>query len=94
MGNTGTSPLPSPSTVAESNSRMTFASEVTKDYAYKYLVGVRYGRAHREGDIHIHDLDYYPVFEVLAETLQDARRHKMVESRNGLPAAVIPAKVR
>ena len=29
---------------------MTFASEVTKDYAYKYLVGVRYGRAHREGD--------------------------------------------
>lgn len=39
---------------------MTFASEVTKDYAYKYLVGVRYGRAHREGDIHIHDLDYYP----------------------------------
>ena len=30
---------------------MTFASEVTKDYAYKYLVGVRYGRAHREGDM-------------------------------------------
>lgn len=39
---------------------MTFASEVTKDYAYKYLVGVRYARAHRNGDIHIHDLDYYP----------------------------------
>lgn len=39
---------------------MTFASEITKDYALKYLVGVRHGRAHREGDIHIHDLDYYP----------------------------------
>ena len=39
---------------------MTFASEVTKDYALKYLVGVKYARAHREGDIHIHDLDYYP----------------------------------
>ncbi len=39
---------------------MTFASEVTKDYAYKYLLGVRYARAHRDGDIHIHDLDYYP----------------------------------
>ena len=31
----------------------------------------------------------YPVFEVLAETLQDARRHKMVESRNGLPAVLL-----
>ena len=39
---------------------MTFASEITKDYALKYLVGVRHGRAHRNGDIHIHDLDYYP----------------------------------
>ncbi|MBR4597592.1 MAG: anaerobic ribonucleoside triphosphate reductase [Opitutales bacterium] len=39
---------------------MTFASEVTKDYACKYLLGVKYARAHRNGDIHIHDLDYYP----------------------------------
>ena len=39
---------------------MTFASEVTKDYACKYLLGVKYSRAHRNGDIHIHDLDYYP----------------------------------
>jgi len=39
---------------------MTFASEITKDYALKYLVGIRHGRAHRDGDIHIHDLDYYP----------------------------------
>ncbi|MBO5255603.1 MAG: anaerobic ribonucleoside triphosphate reductase [Opitutales bacterium] len=39
---------------------MTFASEITKDYAHKYLIGVKYARAHRNGDIHIHDLDYYP----------------------------------
>lgn len=39
---------------------MTFASEVTKDYAYKYLLSVKYARAHKNGDIHIHDLDYYP----------------------------------
>lgn len=39
---------------------MTFASEVTKDYANKYLVGTKFSRAHRNGDIHIHDLDYYP----------------------------------
>ncbi len=39
---------------------MTFASEVTKDYAKKYLLSVKFSRAHREGDIHIHDLDYYP----------------------------------
>ncbi len=39
---------------------MTFASEVTKDYAMKYLLSEQYARAHAEGDIHIHDLDYYP----------------------------------
>ena len=39
---------------------MTFASEVTKDYANKYLLGVKYARAHRNGDIHIHALDYDP----------------------------------
>ena len=39
---------------------MTFASEVTKDYARKYLLSPTYSRAHRLGDIHIHDLDYYP----------------------------------
>lgn len=39
---------------------MTFASEVTKDYATKYLLSPRYSRAHADGDIHIHDLDYYP----------------------------------
>lgn len=39
---------------------MTFASEVTKDYAEKYLLNREYMLAHKNGDIHIHDLDYYP----------------------------------
>ncbi|MFA6834127.1 MAG: anaerobic ribonucleoside triphosphate reductase [Bacteroidaceae bacterium] len=39
---------------------MTFASEVTKDYTYKYLLTKSFAEAHQLGDIHIHDLDYYP----------------------------------
>lgn len=39
---------------------MTFASEITKDYTYKYLLPKKYSEAHQLGDIHIHDLDYYP----------------------------------
>lgn len=39
---------------------MTFASEVTKDYAMKYLLSPKYAEAHAKGFIHIHDLDYYP----------------------------------
>lgn len=39
---------------------MTFASEVTKDYTEKYLLNHEYMLAHKNGDIHIHDLDYYP----------------------------------
>lgn len=39
---------------------MTFASEVTKDYTYKYLLPKEFSEAHQLGDIHIHDLDYYP----------------------------------
>lgn len=39
---------------------MTFASEITKDYATKYLINPEYTLAHKHGDIHIHDLDYYP----------------------------------
>lgn len=39
---------------------MTFASEITKDYTYKYLLPKQYTEAHQLGDIHIHDLDYYP----------------------------------
>ena len=38
---------------------MTFASEVTKDYTYKYLLPKKFAEAHQLGDIHIHDLDYY-----------------------------------
>lgn len=39
---------------------MTFASEITKDYTFKYLLPKQYAEAHQLGDIHIHDLDYYP----------------------------------
>lgn len=39
---------------------MTFASEVTKDYTYRYLLPKQDAEAHLLGDIHIHDLDYYP----------------------------------
>lgn len=39
---------------------MTFASEVSKDYTYRYLLSPEYAESHRRGDIHIHDLDYYP----------------------------------
>ncbi len=39
---------------------MTFASEVTKDYTYRYLLPKKFAEAHQLGDIHIHDLDYYP----------------------------------
>lgn len=39
---------------------MKFASETSKDYALKFLVDTKYADAHKEGYIHIHDLDYYP----------------------------------
>ena len=39
---------------------MTFASEVTKDYTYRYLLPKRFAEAHQLGDIHIHDLDLLP----------------------------------
>ncbi len=43
-----------------SGQMMTFASEVTKDYAMKYLISNVHAKAHKIGDIHIHDMDYYP----------------------------------
>ncbi|MFI3262147.1 MAG: anaerobic ribonucleoside triphosphate reductase [Rikenellaceae bacterium] len=43
-----------------SGQMMTFASEITKDYTYKYLLPKKFTEAHITGDIHIHDLDYYP----------------------------------
>lgn len=48
---------------------MTFASEVTKDYTYKYLLPKRFAEAHQLGDIHIHDLDYYPTKPRLASSM-------------------------
>lgn len=39
---------------------MKFASEVSKEYALSNLVSEKFAKLHREGYIHIHDLDYYP----------------------------------
>lgn len=39
---------------------MRFASEVSKMYALENLVSPRFKEAHEKGEIHIHDLDYYP----------------------------------
>lgn len=36
-----------------------FGSEGAKQYYEKYVMDPRFGEAHREGDIHIHDLDFY-----------------------------------
>lgn len=35
------------------------ANETSKIYALKYLVNPKFAKAHQNGDIHIHDLDYY-----------------------------------
>ncbi len=39
---------------------MKFASEVAKDYTHKFLLKEEFSRAHKDGLIHIHDLDYMP----------------------------------
>lgn len=39
---------------------MKFASETTKQYAMTHLLNPEHARAHEEGLIHIHDLDYMP----------------------------------
>lgn len=36
-----------------------YGSEGAKDYYEKYLLAADHARAHREGDIHIHDFDFY-----------------------------------
>lgn len=36
-----------------------YGSEGAKDYYQKYILSEEQSRAHREGDIHIHDLDFY-----------------------------------
>lgn len=38
---------------------MRFASEISKMYALENLVSPKYREAHKNGEIHIHDLDYY-----------------------------------
>ncbi|MDR1226755.1 MAG: anaerobic ribonucleoside triphosphate reductase [Prevotellaceae bacterium] len=38
---------------------MTLAAESAKNYTEKFLLPHKYMQAHRDGDIHIHDLDYY-----------------------------------
>lgn len=39
---------------------MTFASTLTKEYTERYLLNSEHLLMHKQGDIHIHDLDYYP----------------------------------
>lgn len=39
---------------------MTFASTLTKEYTERYLLNSGHLMMHKQGDIHIHDLDYYP----------------------------------
>ena len=36
-----------------------YGSEGAKDYYQKYILSEEQSRAHREGDIHIHDMDFY-----------------------------------
>ena len=37
-----------------------FGAETAKDYATNFLVSPKYAQAHKDGYIHIHDLDFYP----------------------------------
>ena len=39
---------------------MKCASEMTKLYALEYLISPKFKQAHQNGEIHIHDLDFYP----------------------------------
>lgn len=36
-----------------------FGSEGAKQYYEKYVMDPRFGQAHMDGDIHIHDMDFY-----------------------------------
>ena len=40
-------------------SMLKFGSEGAKQFYERYVMDPRFGEAHREGDIHIHDLDFY-----------------------------------
>lgn len=48
------------SSMTPAGQMMRFASEVSKIYALENLVSKKYKAAHNKGEIHIHDLDYYP----------------------------------
>ena len=48
------------SSMTPAGQMMRFASEVSKIYALENLVSEKYKAAHNKGEIHIHDLDYYP----------------------------------
>ena len=39
---------------------MKFASVATKDYALDYIIYPEHAEAHRNGEIHIHDLEFFP----------------------------------
>lgn len=36
-------------------------SEASKDFSLKYLIKPEYAELYKDGDIHIHDLDFYPI---------------------------------
>ena len=48
------------SSMTPAGQMMRFASEVSKMYTLENLVSPEFKEAHNNGEIHIHDLDYYP----------------------------------
>lgn len=44
-----------------------YGSEVSKMFSTKYLLRPEVARAHMSGDIHIHDLDFYPLTETCCQ---------------------------
>ena len=38
-----------------------FGAEASKEFCLNHLIKPKYARMHRNGDIHIHDLDFYPM---------------------------------
>lgn len=59
---------------------MTFASTLTKEYAERYLLNSEHLLMHKQGDIHIHDLDYYPT-----KTLTCVQYDLATLFKNGFP---------
>lgn len=44
-----------------------YGSEVSKMYSSKYMLRPEVSRAHIDGDIHVHDLDFYPLTETCCQ---------------------------